>query len=121
MILVEHTQNERKVDLPFSTSITMSSIDTTRNVYLFLHGRMDLREKATRAVIGAGFDTEKIIMAVPNKVGAVGDYMAMLWMPPNPDHIKIQQITKVDTVEPEGMIGLWKGVSKDDVDTLPLQ
>ena len=47
-------------------------------------------------------------------------YMAMLWMPPNPDHIKIQQITKVDQVEPEGVIGLWKGVSKDDIDTVQL-
>jgi len=46
--------------------------------------------------------------------------MAMLWMPPNPDHIKIQKITKVEPVEPVGMIGLWKGVSKDDISTIPL-
>jgi len=38
----------------------------------------------------------------------------------NPDHIKIQQITKVDKVESEGMVGLWKGVSKDDIDTVQL-
>jgi hypothetical protein len=41
--------------------------------------------------------------------------MAMLWMPPNPDHIKIQKITKVDPVPAEGMVGLWKGVSKEDL------
>jgi len=41
--------------------------------------------------------------------------MAMLWMPPNPDHIKIQKITKVEQVIPEGMTGLWKGVSKEDI------
>ena len=46
------------------------------------------------------------------KLEMPGDYMAMLWMPPNPDQIKIQQITKVEEVEPEGMIGLWKGVCK---------
>jgi hypothetical protein len=46
--------------------------------------------------------------------------MAMLWMPPNPDHIKIQKITKIVEVKPEGMIGLWKGVSKDDLFTIPL-
>jgi hypothetical protein len=46
--------------------------------------------------------------------------MAMLWMPPNPDKIKIQLITKVEEVEPEGMMGLWKGVSKEDIDTIPL-
>lgn len=98
----------------------MTEIDTGKDVYLFLHGRMDLREKASTALGSKGFASEKIIMALPNKVGNVGDYMAMLWMPPNPDHIKIQQITKIEEVKPEGMIGLWKGVSKEDVDTVTL-
>ena len=99
----------------------MAEIDTQKDVYLFLHGRMDLKEKATNALTAKGFAADKITMALPNKVGNVGDYMAMLWMPPNPDHIKIQQITKVEDVEPEGMIGLWKGVSKDDIEQLPLE
>jgi len=98
----------------------MTEIDTGKDVYLFLHGRMDLKEKANAALASKGFASEKIIMALPNKVGNVGDYMAMLWMPPNPDHVKIQQITKVEEVEPEGMVGLWKGVSKDDIDTIAL-
>ncbi len=98
----------------------MAEIDTQKDVYLFLHGRMDLKEKATNGLTAKGFSVEKIIMALPTQVGEIGDYMAMLWMPPNPDHIKIQQITKVEHVEPEGMIGLWKGVSKDDIDTVPL-
>jgi hypothetical protein len=44
----------------------------------------------------------------------------MLWRPPTPDRIKIQKITNVEEVEPEGMVGLWKGVSKDDIDSVPL-
>ena len=99
----------------------MSEIDTQKEIYLFLHGRMDLKEKATNALTANGFAADKIIMALPTKVGNVGDYMAMLWMPPNPDHIKIQQITKVDKAEAEGVIGLWKGVSKDDVTTVQLE
>ena len=99
----------------------MAEIDTQKDIYLFLHGKMDLKEKATNAIVSKGFSADKIILALPNKVGNVGDYMAMLWMPPNPDHIKIQQITKVEEVEPEGMVGLWKGVSKDDIDTIPLE
>jgi len=99
----------------------MAEIDTQKGVYLFLHGRMDLKEKATNVLTAKGFAADKVIMALPTKVGEVGDYMAMLWMPPNPDHIKIQQITKVEEVEPEGMVGLWKGVSKDDIDTIPLE
>lgn len=99
----------------------MAEIDTQKDVYLFLHGRMDLKEKATNALISKGFVNEKITIALPNKVGNIGDYMAMLWMPPNPDHIKIQQITNVEEVTAEGMIGLWKGVSKDDIDTVYLE
>lgn len=98
----------------------MTDMDVQKDVYLFTHGRMDLQEKAINALVSKGFSKEKISMALPSKVGNVGDYMAMLWMPPNPDHIKIQQITKVEQVEPEGMVGLWKGVSKDDIDTIPL-
>ena len=98
----------------------MADIDVQKDVYLFTHGRMDLQEKAVNLLVSKGFSKEKITMALPSKVGNVGDYMAMLWMPPNPDHIKIQQITKIEQVEPEGMVGLWKGVSKDDIDTIPL-
>ncbi len=99
----------------------MTEIDTQKEIYLFLHGRMDLREKAMKAITAKGFADDKVIMALPNKVGNVGDYMAMLWMPPNPDHIKIQQITKVEEVESSDVTGKWKGVSKDDIDTIPLE
>jgi predicted metalloprotease len=99
----------------------MAEIDTKKDVYLFLHGRMDLKEKAMNSLTAKGFSSDKVIMALPSKVGNVGDYMAMLWMPPNPDHIKIQKITKVEEVEPEGMTGLWKGVSKDDIDSIQLE
>ncbi|MXY60805.1 MAG: hypothetical protein F4Y82_01640 [Cenarchaeum sp. SB0665_bin_23] len=95
-------------------------IDTSRAVYLFTHGRFDLREKAVTALKSSGITTEKIIDASPNKTGDVGDYMAMLWMPPNPDHIKMQCITSIKPVEPEGMIGLWKGVEKEDIGTISL-
>ncbi len=98
----------------------MSQIDTAKDVYLFVHGRMDLQQKSVDALVSKGFSKDRIISAVPSKVGNIGDYMAMLWMPPNPDHIKIQKITKVDPAEPVGMIGLWKGVSKEDLFTIPL-
>jgi hypothetical protein len=99
---------------------SMSQVDAAKSVYLFVHGRMDLQQKSVDALVSKGFSKDKIVSAVPNKVGQIGDYMAMLWMPPNPDHIKIQKITKIDPVEPSGMIGLWKGVSKEDLFTIPL-
>lgn len=100
---------------------SMSAIDSQRSVFLFTHGRRDLEESAINALMSKGFSKEKIVSARPDAVGAVGDYMAMLWMPPNPDHIKIQKITKVEPVKPEGMIGLWKGVSKEDLFSIPIK
>ncbi len=99
----------------------MTDIDAQKDVYLFVHGRMDLQEKSTGALVAKGFSKDRIIMAVPTKTGQTGDYMAMLWAPPNPDHIKIQRITRVESVKAEGMIGLWKGVSKDDLFIIPLE
>ena len=99
----------------------MSQIDIEKQVYLFVHGRMDLEPVAINALVSNGFSKDKITSARPDKVGNVDDYMAMLWMPPNPDHIKIQRITKIEQVSPEGMTGLWKGVSKEDVFQISLK
>jgi hypothetical protein len=98
----------------------MSTIDSQKSVYLFTHGRRDLEQKAIDALVSKGFAKDKIVSAKPDAVGTVGDYMAMLWMPPTPDHIKIQKITKVEPVKPEGMIGLWKGVAKEDLFIIPI-
>ncbi|MBO1225577.1 MAG: hypothetical protein JYX80_14230 [Candidatus Scalindua sediminis] len=98
-----------------------SEIDLEKDVYLFLHGRTDLQEKAVTALVTYGFSKEKIIKASSENVGSVGDYMAMLWTPSDPDHIKIQLITGVKEVEPEKIFGLWKGVSKKDIDTISLE
>lgn len=97
-----------------------TEIDAGRDTYLFTHGRQDLEEKAIAALLSRGFARDKIVAARPDKAGEPGDYMAMLWMPPNPDHIKVQRITAVEPAEPVGMIGVWKGVSKDDLFTVPL-
>ena len=96
-------------------------IDPERNVYLFLHGRKDLKEEAENILITLGFSKENIIPASSENVGDVGDYMAMLWRPPRPDQIKIQLITEVKDVEPDKMFGLWKGVLKKDIDSFPLK
>lgn len=100
---------------------TDAKIDIKKDVYLFLHGRKDLQEKAENILITLGFSKENIIVASSKNVGNVDDYMAMLWRPPRPDQIKIQQITEVKDVEPDKMFGLWKGVLKKDIDSFLLK
>lgn len=96
-------------------------INPQKNVYLFLHGSTDLQEKAETVLVAYGFQKEQIITATSENVGGVGDYMAMLWMPPDPDHIIIQLITGVTEIEPDKIFGLWKGVSNKDIDTISLE
>ena len=98
-----------------------TEINPQKDVYLFLHGSTDLQEKAETVLVAYGFQKEQIITATSENVGSVGDYMAMLWMPPAPDHIKIQLITEVEEVEPDKTFGLWKGVSNKDIGTISLE
>ena len=100
---------------------TAAKIDPEKDVYLFLHGRNDLQEKAENILITLGFSKENIIVASSENIGNAGDFVAMLWRPPRPDQIKIQQIITVKDVEPDKMFGLWKGVLKKDIDSLPLK
>ncbi|MBT3924978.1 MAG: hypothetical protein HOC38_01090 [Nitrosopumilus sp.] len=100
----------------------MTEIDTQKDFFLFPHGNMGLKQKITDVLVAKGCSEAKITMGVGTKVGNVGDYMVQLWPPgPAPNQIKIQQITKVEDVEPEGMVGLWKGVSKEDVESISLE
>lgn len=100
----------------------MTEIDIQKDFFLFPHGNMGLKQKITDVLIAKGCSEAKITMGVGTKVGNVGDYMVQLWPPgPTPNQIKIQLITKVEEVEPEGMVGLWKGVSKEDVESIPLE
>ena len=98
-----------------------TEIDPQKDVYLFLHGRADLQERAETSLVAYGFQKEKITVASSKNVGSVGDYIAMLWRPPRPDHIKIQKITKVKEVEPDQIIGFWRGVSGKIIDTISLE
>ena len=100
---------------------TAAKIDPTKDVYLFLHGRDDLQDKAEAIQTILAFQIENIIVASSKNIGAPGEYMAMLWRPPRPDQIKIQQITEVKDVEPDKMFGLWKGVLKKDIDYFVLK
>ena len=100
----------------------MVEVDSSKKVYLFLHGRMDLHEKMLNSLENNGFQKDNAIMGNPKQAVEVGDYMVQLWPPgPNPNHIKVQQITAVEECEPEGMIGVWKGVSKEDLFEINLE
>ena len=89
-------------------------IDASKDVYLFVH-QSDLCQIHCSSV------AKGLVKRRSSGTAAKDLYYGHLWMPPNPDHIKIQQITVVDSsVEPKGMTGAWAGVSKDDLFTVKL-
>jgi len=81
---------------------------------------MDLKQKSINVLTKNGFDKNKILLANPNEVGHIGDYMAMLWFPSSPTYIKIQQISSITRIKPEGVMGLWAGVEKNELFTIKL-
>ena len=71
-----------------------AEIDLQKDVYLFLHDReMTCGKSGKRPGYLWIFKGENN-PGYPAKSGNVGDYMAMLWKPPEPDHIKIQRDNK---------------------------
>ena len=44
-------------------------IDASKDVYLFVHGRNELVDKATKALVAKGFQAEKITEADSQKTG----------------------------------------------------
>ena len=55
----------------------MAEVDSSKKVYLFLHGRMDLHEKMLNSLESNGFQKDNAIMGNPKQAGEVGDYMAV--------------------------------------------
>lgn len=94
----------------------MTDIDKEKSIYIFVHQQKDLENTLKNLLVKNRFLNEKIIIAKSNKVGNVGEHMALLWAPNNPSNIKIQKIIKVNKIEkPEGVLGFWRGVTWDDV------
>ena len=48
----------------------MTEIDTTKKVYLFTHGRMDLQEKSINILESNGFSKENFIDSIFIKISA---------------------------------------------------
>ena len=57
-------------------------IDASKDVYLFVHGRSDLVEKSTSALVAKGFSQEKIIQALGEKLAMLETIWPCYGCPP---------------------------------------
>lgn len=91
----------------------MSEIDSTKKVYLIVHGQRQLVEPMKDKLAGR-FKRENIQPASLDKAGELGEYVAMLWPPMAPKEIVVSQITGTGGSGGPGM-GAWSSVSQKEL------
>jgi hypothetical protein len=97
----------------------MSQIDSTKKVYVIVHGQRNLVEPVKEKLAAAGFKNTE--MASLDKAGNAGEYVAMLWPPMAASEIMVSVITgPAEPGKSQGM-GAWGSVATKEVMRLPLK
>lgn len=98
----------------------MSQIDSTKKVYVIVHGQRNMLEPVKEKLAAAGFDKSNMEMASLDKAGNTGEYVAMLWPPMVASSIMVSVITgPAEPGNSRGM-GAWGTVGTREVMKLPL-
>ena len=98
----------------------MSQIDTTKKIYIIVHGKRDLLEPVKPKLAAAGFSREKMEMASLDKAGNAGEYVAMLWPPMAATDIAFSLITGPAKEGQSHGMGAWGSVVMKEVVRIPL-
>jgi hypothetical protein len=95
----------------------MLEIDSTKKVYLIVHGQRQLIEQI-KDRLAAKFNRENMQAASLDRAGEVGEYVAMLWPPMAAREIVVSQITGIGS-SGQGM-GAWGSVNQKELFRMPL-
>lgn len=99
----------------------MSQIDSSRKVYLIVHGQRQLLEGVKERLEGK-FRKENMHPASLQEAGKVGEYVAMIWPPMAPSEIVVSEITGTgESGGTSGGMGAWASVSQKELFRLPLK
>jgi hypothetical protein len=96
----------------------MSEIDSTKKVYLIVHGQRQMIEPL-KDKLASKFKRENMQPASLDKAGEAGEYVVMLWPPTAAKEIVVSQITGTAGSGGTGM-GAWSSVSQKELFRLPL-
>lgn len=98
----------------------MSQIDSTKKVYVIVHGQRNMLEPVKEKLAAAGFSKQNMEMASLDKAGNAGEYVAMLWPPMAASSIMVSLITgPAEPGKSKGM-GAWGTVGTKEVMRLSL-
>ena len=95
----------------------MLQIDSTKKVYLIVHGQRQLVEPVKDKLAGK-FKRENMQPASLHRAGEVGEYVAMLWPPVAAKEIVVSQITGMGG-SGQGM-GAWSSIIQKELFRVPL-
>jgi hypothetical protein len=102
--------------------ILASTIDSTKTVYIIVHGQNQLFDQVQEKLTSKGFEKVKMQKASLDKTGTPGEYVAMAWPPMNPKEILISEIIGSSAnVNPNIPIGAWASVEQRELDRIPLE
>jgi hypothetical protein len=99
-----------------------SEIDTTKTVYIIVHGQTHLFDKVQLSLISKGFERARIQRATLDKAGQRGEYVAMAWPPMAPKEIVLSEIIgpAADT-DRSSVLGAWATVEQKELHRIRLE
>lgn len=105
-----------------------STVDTTKTIYIIVHGKKDLVDQVKEKLAFRGFEKEKMQNAHLDKAGNPGEYVAMIWPPMAPKEILVNEIIEPssesekngDSGGIKGM-GAWDNVGQRELYRIPLK
>jgi len=101
--------------------VEMSQIDSTKKIYLIVHGQRQLMD-TVKDKLAANFNRENMLPASLEKAGDTGEYVAMIWPPMAPTEIVVSQVTGPNASGGGGRgMGAWGTVDMKEIMRLPLK
>lgn len=95
-------------------------MDTSKKIYVIVHGQHDLFEKVKKILVEHKFENEHIIPANLDKSGEKGEYVAMMWPPMAPKEIIISEIVGNKSDPNSRGMGAWGTVDLKELTKISL-
>jgi hypothetical protein len=96
-----------------------SSMDTSKKIYLIVHGHQQFLDRIKEKLIMQGFEKENMQLASLDRTGNASEYVAMIWPPMAPKEIVVSEIVDTNATGGSGM-GAWSSVSQKELYRIPL-
>jgi hypothetical protein len=107
-----------------------SIVDSTKSVYIIVHGQRNLVDKVKEKLALKGFGVQKMQNASLDKAGHPGEYVAMVWPPMAPREIVVNEIiglnkseNDISKSESKGVTGMgaWSTVEQKELYRISLE